>query len=196
MTGIIRAAIEGTAYPEALLQTAVMRVKTDSDEEKNHFIKFNSTRVGIIKACLNRKARKSNKEEEITMSLNKDNTDPAYLCGRLFAALEKLQQDAAGGSLNTTIVDSYFSSACSKPSTVFPKLVELSFHHIKKLERDNSKIYYKNLIGSIIDPLHDEIPTTLDLDGQGRFIVGYFQQNQALYTKKNDNEKSESEKEN
>lgn len=184
MTGIIRAAIEGSAYPEALLQTAVMRVKTDHDEEKNHFIKFNYTRVGMIKACLNRKNRKSNKEEEITMALNKENTDPAYLCGRLFAVLEKLQQDAAGGSLNTTIVDSYFSSACSKPSTVFPKLVELSFHHIKKLERDSSKVFYKNLIGSIVDPLNDEIPTTLDLDGQGRFIVGYFQQNQDFYTKK------------
>lgn len=180
MTGIIRAAVEGVNYPEAMLQTAVVRVKTDRNEEKNHYIKFNDTRVGIVKACLNRKACRTNKEEEITMALNKGNTNPAYLCGRLFAVLEKLQQDAAGGTLNTTIVDSYFSSACSKPSTVFPKLVELSNHHIKKVGGN----FYKSLIGEIINPLDGEFPTTLNLDDQGRFIVGYYQQNRDLWTSK------------
>lgn len=192
MTGIIRAAIEGVNYPEAMLQTSVMRVKTDRNEEKNRYIKFNHTRVGIIKACLNRKARRSNKEEEITMALNKENSNPAYLCGRLFAVLEKLQQDAAGGTLNTTIVDSYFSSACSKPSTVFPKLVELSNHHIKKVGGS----FYKNLIGEIIDPLDGEFPTTLDLDNQGRFIVGYYQQNRDLWTSKKNKDNDIDEKEN
>lgn len=190
MTGIIRAAIEGVNYPEAMLQTAVMRVKTDRNEEKNHHIKFNHTRVGIIKACLNRKARRSNKKEEITMALNKENTNPAYLCGRLFAVLEKLQQDAAGGTLNTTIVDSYFSSACSKPSTVFPKLVELSNHHIKKVGGS----FFKSLIGEIIDPLDGEFPSTLNLDDQGKFIVGYYQQNRDLWTSKKN--KNDDEKEN
>lgn len=190
MTGIIRAAVEGVNYPEAMLQTAVMRVKTDRNEEKNHHIKFNHTRVGIIKACLNRKARRSNKKEEITMALNKENTNPAYLCGRLFAVLEKLQQDAAGGTLNTTIVDSYFSSACSKPSTVFPKLVELSNHHIKKVGGS----FFKSLIGEIIDPLDGEFPSTLNLDDQGKFIVGYYQQNRDLWTSKKN--KNDDEKEN
>lgn len=190
MTGIIRAAVEGVNYPEAMLQTAVMRVKTDRNDEKNHYVKFNHTRAGIIKACLNRRARRSNKEEEITMALNKENTNPAYLCGRLFAVLEKLQQDAAGGTLNTTIVDSYFSSACSKPSTVFPKLMELSNHHIKKVGGS----FFKSLIGEIIDPLDGEFPTTLGLDDQGRFIVGYYQQNRDLWTSKKN--KADDEKEN
>lgn len=189
ITGIIRAAVEGVNYPEAMLQTAVMRVKTDRNEEKSHYIKFNYTRVGIIKACLNRKARRSNKKEEITMALNKENTNPAYLCGRLFAVLEKLQQDAAGGTLNTTIVDSYFSSACSKPSTVFPKLMELSNHHIKKVGGS----YFKSLIGEIIDPLDGEFPTTLSLDDQGRFIVGYYQQNRELWTSKKNKDNDEKE---
>lgn len=184
MTGIIHAALEETQYPEALLQNAVTRIKTDHNEENNSFIKFNNTRVGIIKACLNRKARKQNKKEEIKMSLDKENTNPAYLCGRLFAVLEKLQQDAAGGTLNSTIVDSYFSSACSKPSVVFPKLVELSFHHTKKLSSDSAKIFYKNLCGEIIEKLDGGFPVTLNLDDQGKFIVGYFQQNKDLYTKK------------
>lgn len=196
MAGIIRAAAEGVNYPEAMLQTTVMRVKTDRNEEKKHHneekkhhIKFDHVRVGIIKACLNRKARRSNKEEEITMALNKENTNPAYLCGRLFAVLEKLQQDAAEGTLNTTIVDSYFSSACSKPSTVFPKLVELSNHHIKKVGGS----FFKSLIGEIIDPLDGEFPTTFSLDDQGRFIVGYYQQNRELWTSKKNKDNDEKE---
>ena len=34
------------------------------------------------------------------MALDLENKTPAYLCGRLFAVLEKLQQDASGGNLN------------------------------------------------------------------------------------------------
>lgn len=189
MTGIIRAAVEGANYPEAMLQTAVMRVKTDRNEEKNHHIKFNHVRVGIIKACLNRKARGANKKEEITMALNKENTNPAYLCGRLFAVLEKLQQDAAEGTLNATIVDSYFSSACSKPSTVFPKLLDLANHHMKKVGGS----FYKKLIGEIMDSLDGEIPATLDLHNQGCFSVGYYQQNRDLWTSKKNKDNDEKE---
>ena len=117
------------------------------------------------------------------MSLDLENKNQAYLCGRLFAVLEKIQQDASGGGLNRTIKDSYFASACSKPSTVFPKLYKLSQNHIKKL---SSPIFYNKLCGEILDGLDGKFPSTLSLDDQGRFIVGYAQQNKALYTKKSE----------
>ena len=115
------------------------------------------------------------------MSLDLENKNQAYLCGRLFAVLEKIQQDASGGGLNRTIKDSYFASACSKPSTVFPKLYKLSQNHIKKL---SSPIFYNKLCGEILDGLDGKFPSTLSLDDQGRFIVGYAQQYRDLYTKK------------
>lgn len=182
-SAVIRAAAEGINYPAELLQTVIIRVKTDSNDIKNkrYNIKFNNVRIGIIKACLNRKARKSNKEEDIKMSLNENDKHSSYLCGRLFAVLEKIQQESVNGTLNTTIVDSYFSSACSKPASVFPKLVDLSNHHIKKLEAGR-RIHYKKLAGSIIDGLDGCFPVTLDLEEQGRFIVGYYHQNKALWT--------------
>lgn len=171
--------LKGTRYPDELLSTVITRVKTDSDEENNHFIKLNDTRAGLIKGCINRKQNK----EEIKMSLDLENKNQAYLCGRLFAVLEKIQQDASGGGLNRTIKDSYFASACSKPSTVFPKLYKLSQNHIKKL---SSPIFYNKLCGEILDGLDGKFPSTLSLDDQGRFIVGYAQQNKALYTKKSE----------
>lgn len=173
---LFEAILKGTRYPDELLSTVITRVKTDSDEENNHFIKLNDVRAGLIKGCINRKQNK----EEIKMSLDLENKNQAYLCGRLFAVLEKIQQDASGGGLNRTIKDSYFASACSKPSTVFPKLYKLSQNHIKKL---SSPIFYNKLCGEILDGLDGKFPSTLSLDDQGRFILGYAQQNKALYTK-------------
>lgn len=180
LSAIMMSVLSGCEYPQALLATAVRRVKTDSDEENNSFIKLNATRAGIIKACLNRKARK-NKEEEITMSLNKDNKNPAYLCGRLFAVLEKIQQDASNGKLNRTIKDSFFSSACSRPSAVMPRLVMLSQNHQKKLD---NPVYLSKLIGEITDKFEGGYPSTLSIEEQGKFIIGYYHQNTDLYTKK------------
>ena len=116
------------------------------------------------------------------MSLNKENANSAYLCGRLFAVLEKIQQDASGATLNKTIKDSYFSSACSTPALVFPRLMKLSNAHVSKLQ-DSAAVYYSKLIGEIIDRLA-EFPKNLSLTEQGNFIVGYYQQNKDLYTKK------------
>ncbi len=184
MTGIIHAASNGDFYPQELLATVIQRVKTDHNEEKKHFIKMNFTRIGIIKAYINRKYRKIKNKEEIKMALNLEEKNIAYRCGRLFAVLEKIQQDSAQGKLNTTIVDGYFSSACSKPATVFPKLVELSNHHLKKLE-EKSVESYKRLLEEIMSEMGTFFPIVLSLEDQGRFILGYYQQNQSLYTSNN-----------
>lgn len=181
ITKIFEAAIYGTNYPQALLFETIRRVKTDK-------IAFNSNRAGIIKACINRKSRIFDKKEEIKMSLDKENKNPAYLCGRLFAVLEKLQQDASGNNLNTTIKDSYFAAAASRPSIVFPKILKLAQNHLKK---SNSAAYYNILIEEIIDNLENEFPDMLTLANQGRFMIGYYQQYQSFFTKKTENNTEE-----
>lgn len=187
-SAIFTAIINGTNYPNSLLETVIRRIKSDSDDDKNKFIKMNDTRIGIIKACLNRKARFQNKKEEITMALDTENKNSAYLCGRLFAILEKIQQDASGGGLNKTIKNSYFTSAACKPATVFPKLIMLAQHHLDKLEYAN---HWNSRIGEIVDMLEDEFPSMLSLDEQGKFIIGYYQQNKSLYTKAESKKESE-----
>ena len=128
------------------------------------------------------------------MALDRENKSPAYLCGRLFAVLEKLQQDISNNSLNRTIKDSYFASASSKPAMVFPKLIKLAQNHLNKAK---VPVFYNKLIGEIIDSLAGEFPDNLDLADQGRFIVGYYQQYQRFFEKKESQEKTEvEEKEN
>ena len=177
MTNIMLAAFNGTKYPDELLSTVIRRVKTDRDEDKNRFIKLNDTRAGIIKACINRKYNK----EEITMSWNDKNHNQAYICGGLFAVYEKIQQDASGGGLNRTIKDAYYSSACSRPASVFPTLEKLSGNHMRKLS-DGSVIFYKKLLQSLMNEINGVFPSTLSIEDQGRFIVGYYQMTDKLYT--------------
>ncbi len=175
MTALMLAAINGTRYPDGLLSTVIRRVKTDTDIETRDY--QYRIRAGIIKACLNRKAKK----EEIKLAWDENNRNPAYLCGGLFAVYEKIQQDASGINLNRTIKDAYFASACSRPASVMPKLAMLSQNHLKKLSEDSNK-YYQRMIGHLMEGLAAAFPSTLSLDDQGRFIVGYYHMNRRLWT--------------
>ena len=79
-------------------------------------------------------------------------------------------------------------SAAAKPATVFPTLLTLAQAHLKKLDGEGSKVFYNKLIGQIIDNLEDEFPPTLPLADQGKFIIGYYQQTQEFFRKKEDRE--------
>ena len=71
------------------------------------------------------------------MALNETSSNSPYLLGRLFAVLEKAQQDAAAPvKLNATIKDRFFTSACASPVIVFPLLMRLNQHHLSKRNMD------------------------------------------------------------
>lgn len=181
LSEIFKSVLYGKNYPKYLLSKIVKRVKTDKY--------INRTRAGVIKACINRKQRCLGKEEEITVALNKNNDNQAYLCGRLFAVLEKIQKNATLKNLNRTIKDAYFASAASKPALVFPKLLKLSNNHLKKLDEKNN-VYFDKLIEEIVEKLNGEFPNMLMLAEQGKFMIGYYQQEQEFY-KKSENNKEE-----
>ncbi len=133
------------------LKSVVRRIKVDEGSEK-----INSIRVGIIKAVINRNSKK----EELKMGLDRENENQGYLCGRMFAALEKIQQDASGGKLNRTIKDTYFAAASTRPAMTFPKLLRLAQNHLNKLSMP-SRVYYNKLMGEISDKLQGGYPERL-----------------------------------
>lgn len=183
MAKLFDAIINGTPYPESLLATVVRRVKTDSDEENNKYIQMNNIRMGLIKACINRSARFNGKKEEIKMSLDTENKNPAYLCGRLFCKLEEIQTKALGEGINRTIKDAYFASASTRPAVVFPRLIALSQHHLAKLE-DKSAFYLNRDVTEIMGMLGSEFPSNLSLKEQGVFMLGYYQQRNKRFENK------------
>ena len=115
------------------------------------------------------------------MSLDKDNINPAYRLGRLFAVLENIQQRAQG---KETIRERFYGAASSSPVSVFPQLLKLKNHHLAKL-KGGAGIYFETLLAEIFSGI-EEIPSHLPLEAQARFAVGYYHQRQDLFTKKED----------
>jgi len=163
---LMRSILTGSRYPESLLSAVLSRIRADGHTNYN--------RASLTKAILIK-----NHNKEVTVSLNKENVEVPYLLGRLFAVLERAQEDAAGGQLNATIKDKYFGSASATPKTVFPILLKLSAHHIKKGEHGGPNEFLK---GQIIEDLPDEkFPASIPLEDQGLFFIGYYHQHNDFY---------------
>ena len=122
---------------------------------------------------------------EVPLELDTQKPDIAYRCGRLFAVLEKAQEesaeDATKAKLNSTIKDKYFGAATARPLLVLPRLFVLNSHHVRKLSRPGRKQTFDMLLQQILSVAPFEFPRQLDLAGQGQFIVGYFQQRQDFF---------------
>ncbi len=121
------------------------------------------------------------------MSLDLNNKEAAYRIGRLFAALEKIQEEANPG-INATIRDRFYGAASTSPVTVFPRLLSLKNSHLKKLS-EGRKTNFEKLIGEIVNEIKT-FPSNLSLNDQANFAVGYYHQRQDFFTKKSDKEDS------
>ena len=116
------------------------------------------------------------------MALDIEQPSVGYQLGRLFAALEKIQEEGNPG-INSTIRERYYGAACSSPVTVFGTLMRLKNHHLAKIENKGRVVNLERLVSEIVGNL-DDFPAHLDLHGQGRFAIGYYHQRQDLFTKK------------
>jgi len=161
----MRAILTGSPYPASLPAAVITRIRADQT--------VNSLRAAMLKAYLVRNIRK-----EVSVSLDTSSTDIGYRLGRLFAVLEKVQQEAIPGA-NTTIRDRYFGSASATPAVVFPQLLRLAQHHIDKAE-------YGAVSDRRIEEILDTVqafPKHLSLEEQGMFAIGYYQQRRENYRK-------------
>lgn len=173
--GFFRSITIGSPLPRKILSRALNRIQHDF----NAGYITNNIRVGIVRACFNDIHRSNKRKDELLMSLDYSNSNPAYLCGRLFACYEAVQRNANNGKkLNRSIKDTSFAAFMRNPSKKFASLNVLFSYHIKKAPR--AKFYY-DFINEIMDALGDNIPEHLNESDQARFVVGYHHQNAELY---------------
>jgi len=172
---LMRSALADLPYPQTLLAAAVRRLRAE------HEVTY--SRAALLKACINRATRYANPKmkEELTMSLDEANANVGYRLGRLFAVLEKIQEEANPG-INATIRDRYYGAASSTPVTVFSTLLKLKNHHLSKLDNRGRAVNLEKRIGEIMDGLGD-FPAQLPLADQGRFAIGYYHQRQDFFKK-------------
>ena len=175
VSGTIRAIFQGLPMPAVLLNAVLVRLKADKC-----YVSYR--RAALIKSFLNSKLRVTPYESKcVAVSLNSEDTRVAYLLGRLFAVLEKLETDI-NPNLNTTIRDRYYSRACCTPKTVFSTLLRLHTYHLSKINNQLWKIRTEKRKEEILLDIH-EFPSHLSLDDQGLFAIGYYHQRQDLFTK-------------
>ncbi|EHM10679.1 CRISPR-associated protein Cas8c/Csd1, subtype I-C/DVULG [Thermanaerovibrio velox DSM 12556] len=170
---VLASILDGTPYPRSLLQQCIRRIRAER--------KVTRERAGILKACINRQQANSREKEVLKVSLDRSNPNVAYRLGRLFAVLEKIQEEANPG-INATIRDRYYGAASSMPVVVFPQLLKLKNYHMAKLTNPGRKVNLEKEIGEIMDGIAT-MPSTMSLDQQAHFAVGYYHQMQAFYNK-------------
>jgi CRISPR-associated protein Csd1 len=181
---VVRAILSGGPYPQTLLHLAVRRIRAERTVTR--------ARAAVLKAVLNRALRqRPTDQKEITVSLDLANLSPGYRLGRLFAVLEKIQEDAQPG-INTTIRDRFYGAASSSPASVFPQLLKLKNHHLAKLSNPSFRGAHEKRLGEIFDGIVD-MPPHLAMEEQARFAIGYYHQRQTLFTKSAKSAKSEPE---
>ncbi len=174
-----RAIFSGTAYPAALLNGAMLRIRAERNITRG--------RAAIIKAYYLKNTNKGCPKEVLTVSLNEQSTNIPYTLGRLFAYYEKVQKEV-NPEINATIVDKYYISAMSTPARTFKLLNGLYQSHLRKLYRLNKDRarWFDMEVGKLKDVFDETYPIKHTSQEQCSFDLGYYHQKQWFYTKKED----------
>lgn len=163
---------ESVPLPRATLAAALRRQSLDQRKpDDTRDPRLNPARLGLIRAILN---RLPNQPVSMTTVLDPTCSDPAYLCGRLFAVFDRLQY-LAQGQVNAGISERFYASACVTPSLVMGRLFRNAQFHLAKAGGDMAENVRKDF-ENITTRLGSTFPPTLTLEEQGRFALGFYHQ--------------------
>jgi len=183
-----KVAVQRLPIPQPIMAQALARFRTDQVDKDQP--PFNHARMGLIKAYFVR--LNSGGNTTMTAYLNSDHPAPAYHCGRLLAILASLQRSALG-DVGAGVVQRYYAATSQTPGLIIGRLVSNARNHLGKLE-GGLAFWYENQIADVMGRLGDGAPRILDLNGQGLFALGYYQQLAALRECKKTNETAQGEK--
>ncbi len=195
---IMYAIMHNTPLPDTVAAKALAYIRSDlytgaNDDTQKKSREPDRIACQILKAWLNRRYRKNNKEESIIMDkLNPQSPTAAYQTGRMMAVYASLQ-NAALGEVNAGIVERYYTSACTSPAMVMGKLATLAQYHLSKLKGEKpglAQIYSKDLeeISCIIGK---DMPKRFTLEQQAEFALGYYFQCAEIRARKTQSKKTE-----
>lgn len=182
-----RAAINNEPLPLNLLSSVVLRIKANMSKGGTDQSGITSVQAGLIKTYHLRKRRLEGDEmESLRPILNEDHPSIAYQAGRLLAVLAEIQKKALP-NVDAGIIQRYYASASSTPAMVLGRLTKMSQFHLGKLDRGLA-FWFNSMIGDIWAKMGDEVPSTLNLEEQSLFALGYYQQLASMKRKNNEKE--------
>lgn len=169
------AALTNTSLPLMILQSVLTQIE---HEKTTKYCKtFSTEKSTVIRLVLNRNIKKTyymNKE------LDEQNESKAYLCGRLFALICKLQF-IAQGEVNSSIKDRFFASASNNPCRAMGILLTKYVPVYQK----KTKGAYATIITEIAARI-GHFPNKLTLTERGEFALGYYYQYAAKQNENSD----------
>ncbi len=195
---IYRAALEGASLPITMLKSILDEFHSTlvKNDEQNLTYPYSQSRFALIKLILIR----NRKEEFMPEYQLADTTEASYNLGCLLAVLEALQKrsmragkagpEQGANKPNAGIIERYYAQASTAPALVFPYLLSLSRHHLSKLSKGSEKDkraakaieetiinICKKFKATLEEPGEaPKFPRLLDLERQGRFALGFYQQ--------------------
>ena len=162
-TMLWHAALANTSLPLMILQSVLSQIEHD----KSKYGCFNEEKSTVIRLVLNRYKKNKYKMKN---ELDEKNGSKAYLCGRLFALICKLQFKAQG-AVNNSIKDRFFASASNVPARVMGLLLT---KYVPIYEK-KTKGAYHNTITEIAAQI-EHFPSKFSITERGEFALGYYYQ--------------------
>ena len=181
-------AVQHLPIPQPLMAQALARFRADVVDKDSP--PLNHARMGLIKAYFIRLQQGG--ASTMKAYLNPDHPEPAYHCGRLLAVLAELQY-AALGDVGAGVVQRYYAAASQMPGLILGRLVRNAQFHLNKPDKPWLGSKFEKPMMEIAGNLKDSFPQTLNLEGQGLFALGYYQQLAALREGKKTNESAQGE---
>lgn len=178
--------INNTPLPDNVAMKALNYIRSkmlESSESSNENTP-DTVACQWLKVWLNRRNRQQGGENVIQESLNQHNPSIAYQAGRMMTVYAAIQADALGRDLGAGIIQRYYASASTSPALVLGKLSVLSQYHLSKIENKAFVNRYERMLSEIAIQIGTSLPTTLNLEKQSQFALGYYQQRAAIYTSK------------
>ena len=197
---LYRAALEGSAPTISLITPILNQLHSKLVRDENYHFLYDQSRFALLKLILNRN-RKGN-DMEIKPELTADTDDSAYNCGRLLAILSAAQDKAHEFKLEGPgVAERYFGTASVSPASVFPLLLRLNRHHLNKIGKSERYGGHEQFIQRQIEGVllrfkakrpgaPPTFPRTFDLQSQGRFAIGFYQQTAADHAARQTKNKS------
>jgi len=181
VSALVRVALHGDPLPRRMLTAVIRRC-------------YIERHITHAQAALLKLARTRHDQEKATQMATPENMDrfqgnSAYVWGRLMALLESLQY-AALGSVNSNVIDRYFSAAAAEPRRILGGILlpQAKKAYLAKLRRQKPglSVLYESKIEALLDQLSptDLIGTSatremLSLEEQADFLLGYYHQRAA-----------------
>ena len=170
---IITAILSGGLIPDSVVVRALSTIRSqmlddDASEREKATVcyAYQWLKVWLIR---NRK-----KGGFLLKEYNPNYEGAAYHCGAMMAVYEEIQRIAMP-QVNASVAQRYFASAMQTPALVMGTLSRMSVHHLEKFKNEWLANEMRDRLKQISTAINGSIPTTLNLEQQSEFALGYYQ---------------------